>query len=484
MLEMVIEEADQQRVEGLAEVAEERAKGLTEVAKERAKGMAEMAKERAKALAEVEARRAELEREVEAMHQHKEAQEGRVELNIGGYRFQTSVQALRRVSHTFFDAYFSGRYAQDVCDDSSIFVDRDGEHFGHVLEYMRDGHVSVAESGADPSVSLVRALKREFGFYCIGLCAEVPVVPEQPEMAYVLGGGGGDGDDDEMLSSMERFDASSGRWSTVAAMGTARSQFSMCVAAGELYATGGTGTDWEPLTSVEKYSPSSDSWSVVAPLPEARHFHAAVAVGSALYVLGGRVGERMRATASVLKLDTKQGTWIEVAPMPMARADCVFRGADARGYIAATVLKYDTVANAWRDLAPMPRANEEHSVSVLDGLVYIVGNGFSHNSVLRYDPASGEWRECAPTLHNRRLCSTFVLGGCLYAAGSDSGEEDNPARSSVECYDTATNTWTLVASMLEEQSSFGAAVTIGSAGPTKEQDLFDSLIEKASSQRP
>jgi hypothetical protein len=38
--------------------------------------------------------------------------------------------------------------------------------------------------------------------------------------------------------------------------------------------------------------------------------------------------------------------------------------------------------------------------------------------------------------------------------------------------------------MLEEQSSFGAAVTIGSAGPTKGQDLFDSLIEKASSQRP
>jgi hypothetical protein len=39
------------------------------------------------------------------MHKHKEAQEGRVELNIGGYRFQISVQTLRRVPHTFFDAY-------------------------------------------------------------------------------------------------------------------------------------------------------------------------------------------------------------------------------------------------------------------------------------------------------------------------------------------------------------------------------------------
>jgi hypothetical protein len=105
-----------------------------------------------------------------SMQKHKMAQEGRVELNIGGYHFQTSVQTLRRVPHTFFDAYFSGRFAQDVSNDGSIFVDRDGEHFGHILAYMRDGTVSVAEPSARPSVSLLRALKCEFGFYCIALC--------------------------------------------------------------------------------------------------------------------------------------------------------------------------------------------------------------------------------------------------------------------------------------------------------------------------
>ena len=87
--------------------------------------------------------------------------------------------------HTYFDAYFSSRYAQDVCSDGSIFVDRDGEHFGHILEYMRDGLVSVAEPGAQPSVSLLRVLKREFGSYCIELCTKHVV---EPEMAYVVGG--------------------------------------------------------------------------------------------------------------------------------------------------------------------------------------------------------------------------------------------------------------------------------------------------------
>jgi septum formation topological specificity factor MinE len=128
-----------------------------DVAKERAQLLVEVAEERAKALAEVDARRAELGREVAVMQKHKEVQEGRVELNIGGYCFETSVQTLRRVPHTFFDAYFSGRYAQDVCTDGSIFVDRDGEHFGHILEYMRDGFVSVAEADTYPSVSLLRA---------------------------------------------------------------------------------------------------------------------------------------------------------------------------------------------------------------------------------------------------------------------------------------------------------------------------------------
>jgi hypothetical protein len=159
----------EERTKGLADVANERKKGRAQVAEERTKGLDDVARERANALGEVDVRRAELACEGEAMHNHREAQEGLVELDIGGYRFETSVQTLRMIPHTFFDAYFSGRYAQDVCTDGSIFVDHDGEHFGHILEYMRHGVVSVAEPGACPSVSLLRALKREFGFYCIEL---------------------------------------------------------------------------------------------------------------------------------------------------------------------------------------------------------------------------------------------------------------------------------------------------------------------------
>jgi hypothetical protein len=163
--------------------------GLLTTARTRLEGaLDEVAKERAKELAEVATQKADLRREIQAMQTHAALQEGRVELNIGGYRFETSVQTLWRVPDTFFDACFSVRYAQDVCVDFSIFVDRDGEHFGHVLECMRDGVVSVAAPGAHPNVSLLRALKREFGFYCIELLVEEPIVPKQLEKCFCHSG--------------------------------------------------------------------------------------------------------------------------------------------------------------------------------------------------------------------------------------------------------------------------------------------------------
>jgi hypothetical protein len=42
-----------------------------------------------------------------------------------------------------------------------------------------------------------------------------------------------------ILSSIERYDVTSGHWSTMAAMDSARYYFGVCVVAGEIYVTGG-----------------------------------------------------------------------------------------------------------------------------------------------------------------------------------------------------------------------------------------------------
>jgi N-acetylneuraminic acid mutarotase len=342
---------------------------------------------------------------------------------------------------------------------------------------MRDGVVSVAGHGARPSVSLLRVLKREFGFYCIQLVAEQTVEVLRPEMAYVLGG---IKYDDERWSSMEQYNASSGQWSALQAMTIRRRSCGACVVEGEIYVTGGRGDDSTRLSSVERYSPPSDTWSAVAPMPATRSSHCAVSAGCAIYVMGGFGFGAGAAIASVLKFDSTQGTWTEVAPMPGARcataacfvgSDIYVFGGKYAGLPCSSVYKYDIEANEWSTLMPMPRACKYHSAQILDGLVYIVGAGIGL-STLCFDPATAVWSVLAQTSVSRRCGSSFILNGILYAAGG----EDAPL--SVERYDVASDTWTAVENMLESRTYF-AAVTVASMGPAEEEDLFNSLIAKA-----
>jgi hypothetical protein len=227
---------EEQRKEGIAEVATEKAK-LNE---ERAKNLCEVAIEQAKVedqridmLAKVASERAELHRKDTANKKWKEAQEGRVLLNVGGFHFETSVQTLRRIPGTFFDAYFSGRYAQDVCADGSIFIDRDGEHFGHILEYMRDGVLCLANNEAfELDIDLLKWIKRELGYYCIEVLAE-----RVQEVVYLVGGTD-DFENNKAIASVQCYVAANEHWRPAAPLKTARHKFALCDLAGELYATG------------------------------------------------------------------------------------------------------------------------------------------------------------------------------------------------------------------------------------------------------
>jgi hypothetical protein len=63
-----------------------------------------------------------------------------------------------------------------------------------------------------------------------------------------------------------------------------------------------------------------------------------------------------------------------------------------------TVFKFHTEANAWSTLAPMPHSCSHNCVSVVAGLVYIIGAGGNYREVLLFDPWSGAWVPLAPTL--------------------------------------------------------------------------------------
>ena len=70
--------------------------------------------------------------------------EDRFKLNVGGVRFDTSRTTLMSVPESMLATMFGARVDMLRRDpeDGSIFLDRDGERFGLVLDFLRDGGAS------------------------------------------------------------------------------------------------------------------------------------------------------------------------------------------------------------------------------------------------------------------------------------------------------------------------------------------------------
>ncbi|CAF1304017.1 unnamed protein product [Rotaria magnacalcarata] len=59
-------------------------------------------------------------------------------LNVGGKKYTTSIETLTRETNTFFTALFSGQCQLAIDpNDNSIFIDRNGQIFTHILEWLR-----------------------------------------------------------------------------------------------------------------------------------------------------------------------------------------------------------------------------------------------------------------------------------------------------------------------------------------------------------
>ena len=184
------------------------------------------------------------------------AQGSQVVLSVGGRRFHTSTATLRSKPGTMLAAMFSGRYGMERDDDGSVFIDRDGRYFEHVLSFLRDDDMGAEDLG----VPALRQLKREFAYYGIELQA-------LQATACVLGGTMGE----DAVSSVYAYNPSDDAWSAAAPMQEARSSFGAANVGDRMYVVGGDGTDGRELASMEVYDAQTRTWSVGVPLPAARY---------------------------------------------------------------------------------------------------------------------------------------------------------------------------------------------------------------------
>ncbi|CAF0959568.1 unnamed protein product [Adineta steineri] len=98
-------------------------------------------------------------------------------LNVGGIRYITSVDTLTRENDTFFAALFSGRWELQIDpNDDSIFINRDGHLFTHLLEYLRTESIPNDIMTNEP---LRQLLIREAEYFCMDNLIYILKEPER-----------------------------------------------------------------------------------------------------------------------------------------------------------------------------------------------------------------------------------------------------------------------------------------------------------------
>merc|ERR1719167_896829 len=109
-----------------------------------------------------------------------------VHVNVGGHRFMTSIATLRADPNSMLGRMFSGEHPMLVDEaDGSFVVDRDGRHFHHILNYLRDFSVPIGLSRVDRI-----ELLKEIDYY--GIKALYQIVGGSTVATAAMSGGGGD----------------------------------------------------------------------------------------------------------------------------------------------------------------------------------------------------------------------------------------------------------------------------------------------------
>jgi len=84
-----------------------------------------------------------------------------VKFNVGGYFYQTTRETL--VGSPFLITLLEGKIPTKKDETGAIFIDRDGQYFSVILEYLRTREVVVPPNLTRSSIL------REMAFYCISL---------------------------------------------------------------------------------------------------------------------------------------------------------------------------------------------------------------------------------------------------------------------------------------------------------------------------
>ncbi|MFC1792999.1 kelch repeat-containing protein [Planctomycetota bacterium] len=239
------------------------------------------------------------------------------------------------------------------------------------------------------------------------------------------------------LAVVEEYNPATDTWTRKADIPTARSWFSTSVLDGKIYAIGG----WNPgnTATLEEYDPATDRWTKKMPI---RRFELSTStVDGKIYAIGGVGGQQK--LMMVEEYDPATDTWVRKADMPTARARlsaCAVNGkiyaiggstwdsATNQETILSAVEEYDPATDTWTRRADMPMPTHEHTASVVNGKIYVMGGEGTLtqtpgavqtilSTIMKYDPATDTWIKEGDMRVPRTAMSASVVDGRIYVIG-------------------------------------------------------------------
>jgi len=80
-----------------------------------------------------------------------------LKLDVGGYKFSTTITTLTSAPDSMLAAMFSGRFLLEKTDEGCVFIDRDGHLFHYILTWLRNGWLPPIENQTELEMLLQEA---------------------------------------------------------------------------------------------------------------------------------------------------------------------------------------------------------------------------------------------------------------------------------------------------------------------------------------
>ncbi|XP_077989300.1 kelch-like protein 26 [Glandiceps talaboti] len=226
------------------------------------------------------------------------------------------------------------------------------------------------------------------------------------------------------------------------------------------------------------YNPSIDEWRQFTKMKSPLHHHAVAVLGGFLYVAGGRhttnVSESPTNTA--YRYDPRTDLWIEIASMKSQRESFQLGVLDGMLYAVggriddnvslADVERYNPFTDQWDNVAPLSDARRSIAVAAHNGRLYAMGGSGNRrvsSKVERYNPRKNKWETKRPLPTSRFFAHLVSMGTKLYLIGGATIDKSGNLQcvSNVDRYDTTTDTWTRLTSMLVPRAEAACTVHDG-----------------------